>query len=78
MTVATVLFAAVFLKEKISKRLGIGVALIVLGSVALAITNLAPLSFSTGSLFILAGCTALGGNYLVSKLLADRNPVECS
>ena len=31
-TVATVLFAAVFLKEKISKRLGIGVALIVLGT----------------------------------------------
>lgn len=55
MTVATVVFAFLFLKEKISKRLGIGVALIVLGSVALSITNLETFSFSTGTLLLIGG-----------------------
>ncbi|MCQ2357692.1 MAG: DMT family transporter [Methanocorpusculum sp.] len=76
--VATVLFAAIFLREKISKRLGIGVVLIILGSISLAVTNPTLLSFSTGSLFIIAGCIVLGVLYLISKLLADRNPVECN
>ena len=75
-TVATVLFAAFLLKEKISKRLGIGVALIVLGSLALVVTNPATLSFSTGSLFIIGGGIIFGGIYILMKLLADRNPIE--
>ena len=76
-TVATVVFAATLLHEKISKRLGIGVALIVLGCTALSITNIATFSFSTGALFIIGGCIAFGSLYTVMKLLADRNPVEC-
>ena len=75
-TVAVVIFAALFLKEKISKRLGIGVALIVLGSIALAVTNPTSLSFSTGSLFILAGCVLGGGLSILTKLLSNRNPIE--
>ena len=76
MTVATVVFAFLFLKEKISKRLGIGVALIVLGSVALSITNLETFSFSTGTLLLIGGYIAYGGLFTITKLLADRNPVE--
>ena len=74
--VSTVLFAALFLKEKISKRLGIGVTLIVLGSAALAVTNITTLSFSTGAVFLVAGCLTMGVLFIVSKLLAERNPIE--
>ena len=77
-TVATVVFAAVLLREKISKRLGVGVALIVLGSITLSITNITTLSFSTGSLFIIGACIVFGGLYTMTRLLADRNPVECT
>ncbi|HJJ27741.1 MAG TPA: DMT family transporter, partial [Methanocorpusculum sp.] len=75
-TVATVIFAALFLHEKIPKRLGIGAGLIVLGSFALSITNAASLSFSTGSLFLIGGNIALGASYIVTKLLSERNPIE--
>ena len=75
-TIATVVFAALFLHEKIPKRLGVGGVLIVLGSLALSITNAAALSFSTGSLLIIAGNVAMGASYVVTKLLADRNPIE--
>ncbi|MCQ2357691.1 MAG: DMT family transporter [Methanocorpusculum sp.] len=75
-TVATVLFAALFLKEKIPKRLGVGVALIVLGSLALAVTNPETLSFSTGSLIIIGACLLLGVLYILMKLLSERNPIE--
>ena len=74
--VATVIFAALFLKEKISKRLGIGVALIVLGSIALAITDISTLAFSMGSLLLIAGCISMGASFTVTKLLADRNPAQ--
>ena len=76
--VATVVFAFFFLKEKISKRLGIGVALIVLGSMALSITNVVTLSISIGSLIIIAGYFSYGCLYMVQKLLSDRNPAECN
>ncbi|MCQ2376730.1 MAG: DMT family transporter, partial [Methanocorpusculum sp.] len=76
--VTTVILAFFYLKEKISKRLGIGVSLIVLGSVALSITNVGSLSFSTGSLFIIAGYLSYGFLYAVQKLLSDRNPAECN
>ena len=75
-TVATVLFAALFLKEKIPKRLGVGVALIVLGSLALAVTNPETLSFSTGSLIIIGACLLVGVIYILLKLLSERNPIE--
>ena len=75
-TVATVIFAAFLLKEKISKRLGIGVALIVLGSLALAVTNMDTLSFSTGSALIIAGCLLFGIIYTMMKILSERNPIE--
>ena len=75
-TIATVVFAALFLHEKIPKRLGVGGVLIILGSLALSITNAAVLSFSTGSLLIIAGNVTMGASYVVTKLLADRNPIE--
>ncbi|HJJ33402.1 MAG TPA: DMT family transporter [Methanocorpusculum sp.] len=75
-TVATVLFAALFLKKKIPKRLGVGVALIVLGSLALAVTNPNTLSFSTGSLLIIGACLLTGVLYILMKLLSERNPIE--
>ena len=75
-TIATVVFAALFLHEKIPKRLGVGGALIILGSLAISITNAAVLSFSTGSLLIIAGNVAMGASYVVTKLLANRNPIE--
>ena len=74
--VATILFAALFLKEKIPKRLGIGVALIVLGSIPLAITDISTLSFSMGSILLILGCISMGGCFTVTKLLAERNPVQ--
>ena len=75
-TVAIVLFAALFLKEKIPKRLGVGVALIVLGSLALAVTNPGSLSFSTGSLIIIGACLLVGALITLTKLLSERNPIE--
>lgn len=77
-TVLTFLFAAYFLKEKISKRLGVGAGLIILGSVALSITSVTAFSVSLGTLFIIGSCAASSGLYVIMKLLADRNPVECA
>ena len=75
-TVAVIVFSILFLKEKISKRLGVGAGLIILGSISLSIINLTSFSFSTGALFIIGECIACGALTIVSRLLADRNPVE--
>ena len=75
-TVAVILFAVFFLKEKISKRLGVGAGMIILGSIALSITNITSFSFSIGALFIIGQCIVCGAASIVSRILADRNPVE--
>ncbi len=77
-TVATVIFAAILLHEKISRPIGIGVTLIVLGSALLSFTNFSTFSYSPGSLFIIGSGIAFGALYTVMKLLADRNMVECA
>ena len=75
-TVTTILLAAFLLKEKISKRLGIGVTLIILGSIALSITKIATFEFSIGALVLIGSAIVSGFLYIMMKLLSDRNPVE--
>ena len=75
-TISTVLLAALLLREKISGRLGIGVILIIMGSIALSVTNITALSFSPGALIIIGSCFITGLLIVTMRLLADRNPVE--
>ena len=76
-TVASALIALFIFKEKIPKRLWIGIIFITLGMFALSSSeDAAFFSFSFGSVFILLGCITMGLYFNLLNRLADRNPIQ--
>ncbi|HJJ28018.1 MAG TPA: DMT family transporter [Methanocorpusculum sp.] len=74
--VATAIVAFFIFREKIPKRLCIGIVFTVLGCIALSVTDLSSLEFSTGSLLILASCVCYAFNNNFMKRLSHKNPTE--
>lgn len=74
--VATSLIALIFFGEKISKRLGIAIGLIALASVILSFEGSEALTFSVGSLFVLAAACCWGLENNCTRKLSSKDPLQ--
>lgn len=74
--VATAVFAWLLFGENIGRRLGTAIALICLSSVLLTWEGAGSLSFSPGSLLIIAACALWGVENCCTKSLSDRDPLQ--
>ncbi len=74
--VATSLIALFVFKEVISKRLWLAIALITLSSLVLSFENAASLTFSYGSLFVLAACVCWGFENNCTRKLSSKSVTE--
>lgn len=74
--VATSLIALLIFKERISKRLFIGIGLVTLASLVLSFEDVSSLSFSVGSLFVLLACVCWGFENNCTRNLSHKDPLE--
>lgn len=74
--VATSLIALLIFKEAISQKLWLGIFLVTLSSIILSLQDAQGLSFSAGSLFVLAACVCWGFENNCTRMLSSKNPVQ--
>jgi len=74
--VATSLIALLVFREKISRRLWIGIALVTLSALILSAQDMSSLSFSAGSLFVLAACVCWGFENNCTRMLSSKSPFQ--
>lgn len=74
--VATTLIALTMFKEKISRRLWLGIILVTVASVLLSLEDTGSLHFSIGSLFVLLACVCWGLENNITRKLSDKNPLH--
>ncbi len=74
--VATSLFAFLAFREHIAKRVWIGIALVTVASVLLSFTEDGALTFSPGSLLILAAATCWGLENNCTRMLSTKDPLS--
>ncbi len=73
--VATSLIALVIFKERISKRLWLGILFVTASCVLLSFEDLSSLHFSTGSLFVLLACVCWGIENNCTRRLSEKDPL---
>jgi len=73
--VATSLIAFVLFREKIGKRLWIGILLVTLSSMILSFEDISAFSFSRGSLYVLLACLCWGLENNCTRMLSAKNPL---
>lgn len=74
--VATSLIALVIFKEAVGARMWIAIALITAASALLSAEDMAGLSFSSGSLLVLAACVCWGFENNCTRKLSLKSPLE--
>lgn len=74
--VATALIALVVFKERISKRLWLGVLSVTVSCAILSIEDISSFKFSIGSLFILVACVCWGVENNCTRKLSEKDPLE--
>ncbi len=74
--VATSLIALLVFKEAISRRLWIAIGLITLSSLILSFEDASSLSFSSGSLLVLAACVCWGFENNCTRMMSQSDPLE--
>jgi drug/metabolite transporter (DMT)-like permease len=74
--VATALVALFIFKEAIGKRLWLAISLITLSSIILSVSDFSRLSFSPGSLFVVAACICWGFENNCTRMLSLKDPVQ--
>ena len=74
--VATAVIALAVFGEAVSKRLWLAVALITLSSLILSFQNASSLSFSVGSLYVLAACVCWGFENNCTRMLSSKSTTE--
>ena len=74
--VATALIALVVFRERISKRLWMGILFVTLSSVILSFEDVMSLEFSYGSLFVLLAAVFWGLENNCTRKLSSCNPLE--
>lgn len=74
--VATTLIAGLIFKEKISKKLGLGIILVTFSTILLSIQDKGSLSFSIGSLFVLLACISWGLENNCTRMLSNKDPKQ--
>ena len=72
---ATAIFAFLFFKEHISKKLCTAIVLITIASIVLSFDSYKIFSFSYGSLLILLACACWGLENNFSRKLSSKNPI---
>ena len=73
--VATALIALIIFKEKISKRLWLGIIFVTMSCVLLSFEDLSSLHFSVGSLFVLLACVCWGIENNCTRKLSAKDPL---
>ena len=74
--VATSLIALFLFREKISKRLWLGIAFVTVASILLSVEDYSSFSFSAGSFFVLLVCVFWGFENNCTRKLSSKNPLE--
>ena len=74
--VATSLIALLIFREAISRKLWLGIGLVTLSSMILSVQELRSLSFSAGSLFVLAACICWGFENNCTRMLSSKDPTQ--
>lgn len=74
--VATSLIALLFFRERISPRLWGAIGLVTLASIILSFEDMSSLSFSAGSLWVLAACVCWGLENNCTRRLSAKDPLE--
>ena len=74
--VATALIALAIFKEKISKRLWMGIIFVTASCALLSFEDITSLDFSLGSLFILLACICWGVENNCTRKLSAKDPME--
>ena len=74
--VATSLIALFLFREKISKRLWLGIAFVTVASILLSVEDYSSFSFSAGSFFVLLACVFWGFENNCTRKLSSKNPLE--
>lgn len=73
---ATAVIAFAVFKERVSKRLWLGVLLVTAASIILSFEDMSSLDFSIGSLLVLAACICWGFENNCTRMLSSKNPME--
>lgn len=74
--VTTTMVASLVFHEKISKSLGIGIALVTLSTMILSFQSEGSLSFSIGSVFVLLACLSWGLENNCTRMLSSKDPKQ--
>lgn len=74
--VATCLLASLLFRESIGRRMWAAIILITCGSILLSLNHLGSLSFSPGSLLVLAACLCWGLENNCTRMLSLKNPLQ--
>ena len=74
--VATSLIALLVFREAISRRLWLAIGLITLSCLILSFEDASSLSFSTGSLLVLAACVCWGFENNCTRMMSQSDPLE--
>lgn len=74
--VATSLIAFFIFREQISRRLAGGIVYVTLASLLLSFEDMRSLSFSAGSLFVLAACVCWGFENNCTRMISGKSPVQ--
>lgn len=74
--VATSLIALFVFKEAIGRRMWIAISLITLSSIILSVQDFSSLSFSIGSIFVIAACLCWGLENNCTRMLSLKDPLQ--
>lgn len=74
--VATSLISLFIFKEAISKRLWAAIVLVTISSIMLSVEDMSSLTFSWGSLMVLAACICWGFENNCTRMLSSKNPAQ--
>jgi len=74
--VATSLIALLVFRERISRKLWLGIGLVTLSSLILTAGDIGSLSVSVGSLYVLAACVCWGLENNCTRALSSKDPVQ--
>ena len=74
--VATAIIALFIFKEKISKRLWLGILFVTISCAVLSFEDLSSLQFSFGSLFILLACICWGFENNCTRKISSKDPLQ--
>lgn len=74
--VATAVIAMLLFHEKVSRRLWSAIILVTIACILLTVDDVSSLSFSTGSLLVLAACVCWGLENNCTRCISNKDPME--